>query len=404
MADRKEVKAGKSSREANAELHWPKSVDDKQFFEKLHGQLKSRQADKNVLVSIPIWGWTGDGKTCAMLTAIHYCDPSQHPLGLALVTNTDELVSLENATEEYRGLNLAGIASATTVRLRELSELFIDNNKWPPGTDEPASYVLAMRSIKETLGYVLFPDIKGGSFRELDQTAREVLRRAHAVLLLVNPEMYVKKSTDGKRYRDDILARVQEFASNKIPVCVMITKADRYKATTDIADQASNLLTMMLDQQPKLDQLLCRVSVVGVEHDLDGKDLPPADKRSPEHLLKACTWLLVQALTRSAPQIRKVLPSLNFQAIEGDGAPIKHSVVPELRPVGDFSAAPGRMLCATNDDPSSVAVTFVSDTGELLETVIDSAVTQKPEFRRVGTIPAWTKSDVQAHYKKGSLL
>src|ERR1700694_6042407 len=135
------------------------SIDAPDFFDQIKEQLRNRPTtDKNVLLNIPIWGWTGDGKTCALLTLIHYCDPAQHPLGFALVTNALELQALENATDEYKGLNLASIASSTIERLRSLSELFIDNDDWPPGTDEPSAYVLAIRNIAATLGYVIFPD------------------------------------------------------------------------------------------------------------------------------------------------------------------------------------------------------------------------------------------------------
>lgn len=307
------------------------SVDDPNFLTNIKDQLDRREADKNVLLNIPIWGWTGDGKTCALLTAIHFCEPAQHPLGFALVTNPDELVALENSTEEYKGLNLAGIALATTDRLRGLSELFIDGNDWPPGTDEPSAYILAVRSINSTLGYVLFPDIKGGSFRELDETAREVLRKAHAALLLVNPEMYEKKTTDGKRYRDEILARLQEFGEANVPVCVMITKADRYQDQNQAADATHKQLTVVVERQRELQALLCRVSVVGLDQSLVEEKLPPAAERQPDHLLKAWIWLVSQALSRSTKEIRKLLPSVNIRAVGDRSAALTFHAIPELR-------------------------------------------------------------------------
>ena len=197
-----------------------------------------------------------------MLTAIHYCDPGQHPLGFALITNTNELATLEAQIEEYRGLNLPGTAVSTTERLRALSDTFIDENGWPPGTDEPSSYILAVRNIAETLGYVLFPDLKGGSYRELDEAARDVLQRAHAAALLINPETYQKRGTDGKRYRDEILATLQGFSEANVPVCLMITKADLYPGQDEAADRTFQQLSILVDQQHSLKSLLCRVSVL----------------------------------------------------------------------------------------------------------------------------------------------
>ncbi|HEY2383961.1 MAG TPA: hypothetical protein VGK48_22520 [Terriglobia bacterium] len=379
------------------------SVDNPAFLEDVVRRLEGRQSDKNIVLNVPIWGWTGDGKTCSLLTAIHYCDPAQHPLGLALITNTDELTKLENSAEEYRGLNLTATAVGTTVRLRDLSEKFVDDCEWPPGTDEPSAYILAIRSISGTLGYVLFPDIKGGSFRELDETARDILSKAHAILLLVNPELYVQQTTDGKRYRDEILARLQEFAEAEVPVCIMITKADRYQGPNDGADTAYNQLTIVVERQKNLKALLCRVSVIGIGVPMEDDKLPLASARKPETLLRAWIWLLAEALHRTSMEIRKVVPSVSFRT-NGEGATLSVRTIPELRQLGHFSGSPGRVLCATNDDARSVAFTFVSEKGELLETSLESTAIQEPKFKAAGAIPGWAHIDLLAHYVGGEFV
>jgi hypothetical protein len=92
IANRKRV-AEDSTQEPQQSEGTSPNIDDPKFLEKISEQLKARrERNKNVLLNIPAWGWTGDGKTCALLTAIHFCDPAQHPLGFALITNTDELV------------------------------------------------------------------------------------------------------------------------------------------------------------------------------------------------------------------------------------------------------------------------------------------------------------------------
>lgn len=378
------------------------SINDEKFFDRLSEMLAQRQPDGNVLLNIPIWGWTGDGKTCSLLTAVHFCDPSLHPLGFSLVSNTDELVALEGSTEAYKGLNLAGTAAATTERLRQLSESFIDKNEWPPGTDEPSAYILAVRDIASTLGYVLFPDIKGGSFRELDETAREVLRKAHAAILLVNPELYAKQTTDGRRYRDEILVRLQKFAEAQVPVCVMITKADLHQGANQFTDTTHKLLTVVVERQKALQGLLCRVSVIGLDKELFDNKLPSVAERNPEHLIKAWIWVVSQALCRPAQQLRDILPSVNIRSVAGRPVSLQLETLPELRQVGDFSGSPGLALCASSDDSRIPSFTFISDTGELLEASFDLSSKEEPKFRTVGTIPEWaTATEVESFYLGG---
>jgi hypothetical protein len=379
------------------------SIDDPEFLDKISEQLRMRrEANKHVLLNIPIWGWTGDGKTCALLTAVHFCDPAQHPLAFALITNTDELVSLESSTEDYKGLNLVGTAVSTTERMRGLSEHFIDDNDWPPGTDEPSPYILAIRNVTGTLGYVLFPDLKGGSFRELDEAARNVLQGAHAAALLVNPETYTKKTTDGKRYRDEILATLHDFSRADVPVCVMITKADLYQGQDHAADETHKQLTMLIDQLTSLNALLCRVSVIGLDAIQDGNPLPDADNRHPDTMLKAWIWLVAQALCRSVEDIREHLPLVNLARTGNHSVDLELQTIPELRQIGDFSGSPGRVLCASNDDPRSKAFTFLSAKGELLETIFEAGM--QPQFRAVGNISEWEQDEVRCHYIGGEFL
>jgi hypothetical protein len=378
-------------------------VDDPEFLNKISEQLgKRHESSKHMLLNIPIWGWTGDGKTCALLTAVHYCDPAQHPLSFMLITNTDELVSLENSAEDYKGLNLVGTAVSTTERLRGLAEHFIDSNDWPPGTDEPSPYILAIRNVTDTLGYVLFPDLKGGSYRELDEAARNVLQRAHAAILLVNPETYNKKTTDGKRYRDEILATLHEFSQANVPVCVMITKADLYQGQDQAADETHKQLTMLIDRQRSLQALLCRVTVIGPNKSEDGNPLPGAVDRHPDTMVKAWIWVVAQALCRSVEDIRKHLPLVNLGRIGNQSVDLKFQTIPELRQIGDFSGSPGRVLCASNDDPRSKAFTFLSEKGELLETVFEAGV--QPQFKAVGNVPEWDQDDVRCYYLGGEFL
>lgn len=381
-------------------------LEDPEFFKKVTAALQQRGGDKRVLLNIPVWGWTGDGKTCGLLTALHFCEPPEHPLGFALVSNTEELAELEAATDEYRGMSLAAAGAASNDRLRGLSQTFIDGSEWPPGTDEPTLYIVAIRSVSSTLGFALFPDLRGGSYREVDDAARAALRTAHAAIVLVNPELYQSRSTDAKRYRDEITAQLQRFASAGIPTCVMITKADRHKGANEATDVTHQQLTMIVGSQKEFNALVCRVSVVGADKDLLENALPPVEERNPEQLVKAWIWVVSEALKRPAADIRALAPSLDLRAPNLALDATELTAVAELRRVGDFSDSLGSVLCETSEDPRSTAFAFISEDGELSEATLGSEPSAPPTTRNIGKAADWDASDarLQAQYVSGQLM
>jgi hypothetical protein len=120
----KQAKAGYKAGPAAAPQHLGGTsppAEGPALFEEVKARVATRpKSDRAVLLSVPIWGWTGDGKTCALLTALHYADAVEHALSLAYVTDIDELAELEREAEVYKGLNLAAVAAATKVRLTAL--------------------------------------------------------------------------------------------------------------------------------------------------------------------------------------------------------------------------------------------------------------------------------------------
>ncbi|NOK36517.1 hypothetical protein HMI49_25240 [Corallococcus exercitus] len=396
----------KAPQEEHPQRKQNRLIEDPDFLTHISQQLESKPTDKSILLNIPIWGWTGDGKTCSLLTAIHFCDPAQHPLGFALVSNPDEFSTIESSIDEYRGLNLSSLALSTADRLRALSESFIDNNEWPPGTDEASAYVVAARSVNSTLGYIVFPDIKGGSFRELDETAREAIRKAHAAILLVNPELYDKKTTDGKRYRDEILARLHQFKDAQIPVCVMITKADLNQGPNQATDATNKQLTVITERLGGLNALVCRISVIGFNKQLIDNKPPPAAEREPDNLIKAWMWVTAQALCRPAAEIRSLLPPVNIRAVAERPPVLALDSIAEFRHLGDFSNSPGSILCATNDDARGQSFIFISDEGGLYETSISPTELKEPQFISLGSIVGWEfdRSEIQGLHFGNELI
>ncbi len=387
---------------------------DNAFFTDIRTQLDDQERDRNVLLNIPIWGWTGDGKTCALVTAMHYCDPPQHVLGLALVTDSDELTNLEAAVEQYRGLNLASTAAATKNRLANLSRILIDDNTWPPGTDEATNYILAVQSLTGTRGYAIFPDLKGGSFREYDQIAREVLKRAHACIVLVNPETYASQTTEGKRYRNEIASRLHKCAEANIPTCVLITRADHHGRMASAADTTQNFLNIQLSNLQKspqgFDARIFRVSVIGElrqEEISVPQQLPPASDRKPDQLIRAFVWILHKALSRAPESIREMVPPVHLRSIEEPNAKIAIKRIPELRSAGDFSECPGELLCASSDDARTAAFTFLNDANELHELALNRDGNNVEKRQRIGTLTDRDESldaGIQGHYVAGEFL
>lgn len=329
------------------------AADDDQFFPTVKARFKARsREDGMVLLNIPVWGWTGDGKTCSLLTVVHYADALQHGLSIAYVTDRDEITKLEGEVDGYQGLNLQALAESTKTRLSDLNETFINEAGWPPGTDQPSSYLFAIRSINSTLGYLVVPDIQGGSFREVDEVARAVLSKAHACVVLVQPDKYMDQDADGKRYREEVRSRLTKCAEAGIPACVMITKSDLFPGQS-VADETHNQLTVLVDNHDNFKAAIFRVSVIGMGTEPQMQDgqakLPKPGERKPDKLVRAFVWVIDQVLEQPAAAIRAKVPELGLQRAQLDAPPASQPIA-ELRKVGDFSDRPGIAICAISPD------------------------------------------------------
>src|SRR5688572_24460277 len=160
------------------------------FFARLQADLEKLVATPDVLVSIPCWGWPGDGKTCSLLTAIQFCDVNRHGLSLTRVKDSADAQHLEEIQTAYQDLGLANIAEATVARLNHLNEVFLKDNEWPPGTETAGLYLLEVRTKKGRVAFALLPDLRGGSFQQPDAASRTVTAGAHAFVVMVNPQRF----------------------------------------------------------------------------------------------------------------------------------------------------------------------------------------------------------------------
>jgi hypothetical protein len=392
------------------------------FFSELAMQLAELQGDKRVIISIPIWGWTGDGKTCALLTALHYSDLIEHGFNLALV-NRIEAGKLGQQVEEYKGYDLAAIAASTSQSFLALSEDFFDKRKWPRGTDNATPYLFKLNGRSRPLGYLFFPDLQGGSFREEDEVAQAVLEHAHGCVILVNPELFVAKTTDGKRYKDSTIGRIFECASRNIPACILITKSDRRTVQHKESDDVRNQLTMLIDGHTELEAKIFQVSVIRDEEPSssegrsahggttthDENPLPPADTRKPDNLIRAFGWVISKALKKSNEEIKQTIPPFHLRQAGESRHNISLNPIAELRALGEYSNSPGRILLVGAPIDGNHKLIFATRLGELsiLDFNIDSDAPPGPQ--PVGVLEGWTAekdniSELVAHEIAGELL
>ena len=371
--------------------------------------LRDAPRDRNRIIAIPLWGWTGDGKTCAILTPVHYCRPQLHGLGLALPIDTQELERVEASSESYRGLDLASLARLTNDRVNRLLEQFIDQSSWPPGTDDPDTYLLRIRTLTSTLGYALLSDVPGGSFREADSVARRVLDDAHGCVVMVDPGRFDENTAAGRLYTDEIDARIQHCVEAKIPTAVLVTKSDLHPGSDSPADKAHRHLTMVVAAHKSPDLAVFRVSVVGSVDSAAPTEnqLPPAQQRAPEELLRAWVWLLTRILSRPADAARQRVPTLHLQAVAAQRtAEIVGRSIPELRSIGEFSDPPGRLLCAVRDELNLSRFLFLEPSGTLAEVGVPFATEGDPQTRSVGQLqdPPEAFESSAAYLLDGALL
>jgi len=358
---------------------------------------------RRVLVTIPVWGWVGDGKTTGILTAVHYSSASVL-FDLSPVTNSEDLSELESARPEYEGLGLAAVAQDSNAGLARRLEQFIDGAAWVPGTEEPSSYILGVRTSGHILGYAVLPDIRGGSFEENDDIARAVLAHPSAAVMLINVGLHKESGTKGRKYRAAVLHAIQRFAQAKVPLCVMLTQMDRYGQRGADVDHVQAELTALLGSQEALDYSVFRVSAVGQEPYGDGKTPPPADKRDPATMMRAWYWVFGKALLRSDELILAAPPTLDLEGSRRQALKLSTSALPELRQIGDYSGGPGAVLCSCGDSPSLIQFLFVAKNGDLFEVSVP-ATQGTPGVSAAGSLGDWKEvADLDGIYRQGRLF
>lgn len=342
------------------------------FYKETMEKLAAMTDDHHIFVNIPVWGYPGHGKTSAILTAIHYCKAHLHGIQLALVTDADDLMPAARHYPQFKANELRVAADTTREFLGDLMGRFFRDNQWPDATEQPAQYLLELQGISGTLGFLILPDLRGGSYEASDEIAKNALQNAHAMVLLVNPADYVSDTDDPRSmdYKKEVLRRIQRCARERIPTCVMITMADAYGANGDAADQTEKELTRLLEGQVqdfKEISRLTRVSVIGSRGGGPVETPPVPKARKPEALVDAWIWTLQKALAQPREALRKKPPEINLRADVRDPR-IDAPVVPTLRLVASYESSPGVVLGSLNDDGDEAdTYLFQTPEGKLIE-------------------------------------
>ncbi len=308
----------------------------------------AKQAEADVVLSIPIWGWWGDGKTTALLTILGFCDESTHGVSLRLLTDTDDLAALEEENDDYRNLNLVSVATATRKDLQGKLKQFLDECEWPLGTDAPTPYLFGLSGVVRDLGFLYMPDLPGGAYQEAEEAAKAVLARAHACVILVDARRYAGGTAEGKQYKDEVHTRLRKCHKAHIPTAVLITKADS-ELSGEARDETMAALSVTLELFDSPLFHLAMVSVLGngLTTDSEGApDLPPVSDRNPQHLMGAFLWLLSQVYGQEASRLRNTVPAVRMQRLQMGSYRAPRTVVPELRSLGQYSGLSGVMATA----------------------------------------------------------
>jgi hypothetical protein len=361
-----------------------------------------KEITEPMLLCIPMWGHLGDGKTTALITALHYADATKDGVGLRYVKDPDSLAGLA-ARDEYHSLNLPSLAMTTREQLGQLEVEFIDSAKWPRGNDRGSHYLLELDNAIGAPVFCLFPDLTGGSYEKNDDESRTALASSHAWGILVSAPRYMGTGTKSKNYRDDVRAVIQKAVRSQKPFCVMITKADQRVGGASLVDGAYTELSAFINQiGTKVPNEVMRVSVTGIPVK-DGDLPPPAIDRKPTEVVRAYTWLINQALREPA----KSRPAISIAVKSAPRATLSRvSATPELRRAAEQSGAPGHPVCDCSDDPQRRLLAFVLDDGSVTEVSVPMRTDAEPAENSLGKMTDFDvpPGELQGEYVGGELL
>jgi hypothetical protein len=336
----------------------------------IRSRLEAIEDGARTVICIPVWGWTGHGKTCALLTATQHAQVEKHGLTYAIVKDTRGLEQLEATEAKYKGLGLANAARVTREKVRELYELFFSECQWPHGTETPTAYLFEVRSAQGTAGYVVFPDIRGGSYQELDATALTAIDGAHGCILVLDAKKYAEVSPSATEYRDDVLRLMQSCNERSIPLLLIIAKSDTLLGSNSGPLDETRKRLSQLTNGFKTPPTIVAASALNEDKPVDTKAPLPAGDRHVDTLVTAWVSMTLAALSRSREELLAVRPPTNLQAPAMPQA-IAGKKRRELRRIRELSDGPGRLVYIDGQAPNLAFLFLDSATSKLHEATVD---------------------------------
>lgn len=354
----------------------PDSPIKSDTLDELRAELASVDLAQTPVLSIPIWGWQGDGKTTSLLTVLHYAEPLANLLGFSPVREHDEISEVAQR-DELRDTGILHLAKSSTVKIEELQGRFIDKCEWPDGTDTGSTYLVRVEDAATTRAFAVITDLPGGSYSENDAVAEMVIKDAHAIIVMVAPDRWLGQNLRARAYQNMVKYRIRRCTQLRIPVSVLVAQSDKDRTAANKVVEALRLSVEGFGASSA-----CKIFAVSVitdepleqqqpEEGREPNPLPRAVDRSPSLLVAAWVWTLVKALLCEAESPSKRVPVIKLEqaARATDSQPT--SLI-ELRPVGDFSSLPGTMICPIKSTGTECSFLVVREDGTLVEVTLNS--------------------------------
>lgn len=353
-------------------------------------QIINNGLDKHIF-TMPIWGYTGVGKTTMLVTLNRFLDNLQHAIELGLLNNADELQALQEKHKIYKDLNFQSVALSTRNKISNLDAEFCLDLEWPNGTDKGSALLFSLDAIKETVGYLYMPDLPGGSYEEASPETRELMKNAHGCIILVDTLRY---NSNSLTYCKDVHRQIRFCVQMNIPSVVLMTKCDRI----DLQDAKDKTWMKLraLEGQMETDLLCVRmVSIMGLEHKLEEDDKPlSVDSRDASSLIEPFLWLVEKILSVEDENYHQKQIPLQLNKIKKVTEAQPRVLIPEIRSSGTYTVnGLNGLFCGEDDE-----VMYSTNDNTLVKMLFDDDYVRTED---ACLIDDERTSGMQIHFERG---
>lgn len=365
--------------------------------------------NEELLVGLPIWGWQGDGKSSAILTAVHYMSAQTNGLQMAPIIYMSELAT----AEKHNNLSLVAVAKNTRQSIDELNRQFIEEATWVPGTDTGMSYLFKVANLRGTCGFLYLPDLPGGNYQEGRDDAEGVLNEADGLIVIVDPEKYVASGQKSKIYKQEIIGKIHFAGRRGLPLAVFVTKSDKFLSKENSKlDDIRNELTIVLDAATQAPTHIFYVSVMGSKTATQTPIASPAllpkeSDRNPDEMLSAWIWIISNAFTHAGKRNAPAKLTLSIQAFQSKAKQLAGKPQLEIRHAGEYSSIPGIIIASIEESSSGTArLICLAKDGKVYSSSWSHDQLEKPNFQEYGQLESFDlePSEIVVHTIGGDAI